>query len=80
MARDFIGAVHICSFSSPAAELPKNKRTSADVLAALRSNPRISTWDISELRWLRGAIEDLEARGLIEAQLEPYPWHRWKVK
>jgi hypothetical protein len=76
-----VNGFHVCSFSSPAAELPKKRRTSADVLAALKLNPRISTWDMSERKWLRSAIEDLECRGLIEEQREePYPWHRWKVK
>lgn len=68
------------SFSGPAAQLPPNKRTPAGVLAALRINPRISTWDMSETPWLRGCIDALKADGRIEEDKdEPYPWHLYLV-
>jgi len=72
--------VHVCSFSSPAAELPKGKRNSAHVIDALRDNPRVSTWDLSEMPWLRRCIADLKRRGLIvEDKSERFPWHRYSL-
>lgn len=69
------------SFSGPAAQLPPNRRTPAGVLAALRINPRISTWDMSETAWLRGCIDALKRTGQItEDKDEPYPWHRFVVQ
>ena len=69
------------SFSGPAAQLPPNRRTPAHVLAALRMNPRVSTWDMSETAWLRGCIEALKNNGrIIEDKDEPYPWHRYIVQ
>lgn len=68
------------SFSGPAAQLPPNRRTPAGVLAALRINPRISTWDLSETVWLRGCIDALKSSGrIIEDKDEPYPWHRYDI-
>ena len=66
------------SFSGPAAQLPPGQRTPARVLAALRLNPCVSTWDMSETPWLRGCIDALKASGqIIEDKSEPYPWHRY---
>ena len=68
------------SFSGPAAQLPPNRRTPAGVLAALRMNPRVSIWDMSEKAWLRGCIETLKNNGRIsEDKNEHYPWHRYIV-
>lgn len=68
------------SFSGPAALLPPSRRTPEHVLAALRMNPRVSTWDMSEA-WLRGCIEALKNNGrIIEDKDEPYPWHRYIVR
>lgn len=68
------------SFSGLAAQLPPSRRTPAGVLAALRLNPRISTWDMSETAWLRRCIDALKNGGQItEDKSEPYPWHRYIV-
>lgn len=73
--------IHIDSFSCPAAELPRGKRTAANVLTALRANPRISTFDLSENKWLCGCITELKSSGQItEDEDEPYPWHLYFVK
>lgn len=61
------------------AELKRGQRNSENVLAVLAKHPRVSTWDMSELSWLRAAIDDLERRGLIESRDESYPWHRYAV-
>lgn len=66
-------------FSGPAAELKKKDRTPENVLAALKTNPRVSTWDMSEHPWLRSCISILERDGLIVRADESYPWHRWMV-
>lgn len=69
------------SFSGLAAELPPSRRTPAHVLAALTRNPRVSTFDMSELPWLRGCIDSLKSSGQIaEDPNEPYPWHLFHVK
>ena len=71
--------MHIDYFSGEAADLKRGHRSADDVLAVLEKHPRVSTWDMSELSWLRAAIESLEQRGLIAAQDEPYPWHKYKL-
>lgn len=68
------------SFSGLAAELPKGKRTPENVLSALRLNPRVSTWDMSEHQWLCSCIADLKRDGRItEDKDEPYPWHLFYI-
>jgi len=69
----------IDNFSGPAADLKGRHRHYMSVLAVLEKNPRVSTWDMSEERWLRGCIDDLLHQQLIVAQDEPYPWHRWTL-
>ena len=70
----------LCSFSGAAAELPKGRRSDTDVLRALAPSPRVSTWDMSEHRWLCGCIDSLKRGGLItEDKAEPYPWHRYNL-
>lgn len=74
------GRVFLDSFSGAAADLPRGKRSPAAVLAALRINPRVSTFDMSEHAWLCDCISSLKADHLItEDQTEPYPWHRFSV-
>ena len=69
------------SFSGPAAQLPPRQRTPSHVLAALRRNPRVSTWDMSESPWLRGCIDALKSSGqIIEDKDEPYPWHLYLIQ
>lgn len=71
--------MHICSFSCEAAELKKADRTADNVLKALSISPRISTWDMSELPWLREVVYQLEEQDMVSAVDEPYPWHRWDL-
>lgn len=71
--------VFLDSFSGPAAELKGGQRTSANVLAALAKNPRVSTWDMSENPWLYACIKELKTAGKIIEKDEPYPWHRYEI-
>lgn len=71
--------IHICSFSSNAAELKPKDRTLIGVLSALKENPRISTFDMSENMWLVGLVQNLEKNNCIKPLKEPYPWHKWKL-
>lgn len=74
-------AIFLDSFSGHAAELPRGKRTPADVLEALKRDPRVSVWDMGDLPWLRNAIGDLiEAGSIVYDASEPYPWCRYEVK
>jgi DNA-binding PadR family transcriptional regulator len=66
-------------FSGDAAYLPKGQRNSENVLQVLAKHPLVSTWDMSELSWLRAAIEDLEQHKFIVELDEPYPWHRYAL-
>lgn len=73
--------IFLDTFSGAAAYLKRGQRTSDNVLAALRRDPRISTWDMSEHPWLCRCIKDLIQDGLIiEDKNEPYPWHRFIIK
>lgn len=70
----------VCSFSGPAAELRGMDRTPDNLIAALRRNPRVSCFDMSEKKWLRDCIGMLVAKGtLIDHRDEPYPWCRYTV-
>jgi hypothetical protein len=73
-------AIYLDSFSGAAAELRPGHRSPFDVLEALKRDPRVSTFDMSETPWLRGAIDALKANGAIESVPEPYPWLRYKIK
>lgn len=73
-------AIFVDSFSGCAADLPKGKRTPADVLEALKRDPSVSVWDMGEHAWLRNAIGDLIERGAVVSDpSEPYPWCRYEV-
>jgi len=74
-----VKGVFLDSFSGAAAELKGKNRTSKNVLSVLAKHPRVSTFDMSDLGWLRDIIESLLQRGLIVEVTEPYPWHRYKV-
>ncbi len=71
--------IFICSFSTDIADLKRGKRTDENMLAALSKNPRVSTFDMSEHQWLWKGLADMEKRGLIVSQEEPYPWHKYKL-
>jgi len=75
-----VNGIFIDSFSGPASDLKPAHRTPNRVLDALAKNPRVSTWDMSELAWLRGCIDILLRDGMVaEDKSEPYPWHRFNV-
>lgn len=72
--------IHVDSFSGAAADLKPKDRTADGVLAALRKSPRVSTFDMSECRWLPPIIDMLVKSGkIVEDKAEPYPWLRFKV-
>lgn len=70
----------VCSFSTPVADLKGKGRTAQNVLACLRRNPRVSCFDLSELKWLRDIVWMLEQAGRIkDDKQEPYPYVRYEV-
>ena len=69
--------VHVDCFSGKLAELKKEERTLEAALAVLSRSPLVSTWDMSELPWLRGLVEALVHKGWIDEEKEGYPWHRF---
>lgn len=72
--------IFLDSFSGAAADLKRGQRTPESVLTALRKNPLVSTFDMSENAWLSSCIDDLKRAGHItEDKNEPYPWHRYVV-
>lgn len=73
----FVGFID--SFSGAASDLKKGQRTEANVLEALRRDPRISTWDFCEHGWLDHIVKELKRTGQIKELDEPYPWHRFEV-
>lgn len=70
---------YLCSFSGAAAQLPRQHRTPDNILAALERQERVSTFDMSELAWLRTGIRSLQDSGFIRACDEPYPWCRYEI-
>lgn len=60
-------------------DLKKSGRNENGVLNALRTNPRLSTFDMCEYRWISKIIKSLEEKGLIIPVDEPYPWHKWEL-
>lgn len=73
--------VIVCSFTSPAADLKSRDRTPENLLNALRANPRVSCFDMSEKKWLRDMIGAEVRKGtLTDDRKEPYPWIRYIVK
>lgn len=71
--------IFLDSFSGAAADLEKGHRTPDDILMALRNDRRVSTFDMSEHRWLWEGIEQLKRDGRIKELQEPYPWHRYVI-
>lgn len=69
-------AFHIDSFSGSASEIPKGKRTTENLLRVLARDPLVSTWDMSEYRWLRDLIYSAIKDGLLSFADQPYPWCR----
>ncbi len=76
-----LGPIYLDSFSGTAAELPPRYRTPAGVFSALKKDPRVSTFDMSELPWLRGCIQTLKQQAKIaEDKTAEYPWHKFIIQ
>lgn len=71
--------VFIDSFSGSASELKRGHRTEADILSALARDPLVSTWDMSEHKWLRDRIYAAVDAGLVVELAQPYPWHKFAL-
>jgi hypothetical protein len=74
--------VIIDSFSNDElANLEKSKRTDDNILSILRKNPMVSTWDISENRWMWGLFKRLASEGKIidKSHAVGFPWNKYVV-
>jgi hypothetical protein len=70
---------HICSFSGSVASLTaKQARDPEIVLAVLKKDPMVSTWDMST-HGLWKTIYALKDKGLIQEVNVPYPWCKFIV-
>lgn len=74
-----MSAIFLDSFSGAAAALPRGRRRVIDIMAALRHNPRVSCFDMSETRWLRDLIGEAVKDGLLERINDDYPWINYVV-
>lgn len=63
------------SFSGSVADLPPSARGEAEILSALRRDPRVSHWDMSEIGWLLTSITRLQRQGKIRFAGGQFPWH-----
>ena len=75
-----VAMIFLDSFSGDLADLKNGQRTAENALAILAVHPRVSTWDMSEHKWLRDLIGDMKKRGLIVEQKAAYPWHSYAVR
>jgi hypothetical protein len=73
------GRVFVDSFSSPVSELRGRYRTPEKVLECLKKEPRVSTFDLSENKWLLKIIRDLKSVEAIREVESAYPWHKFAV-
>jgi DNA-binding HxlR family transcriptional regulator len=71
--------IFLDSFSGEIADLKRGKRTRENMLSVLARSPLVSTWDMSEYRWLRDEIANMETDGLITSVDQPYPWLRYEL-
>lgn len=68
----------IDSFSGMVVDLKRGHRDNKSILKCLSEYPRISTFDLSEHRWLCNSVMELKKLGYIaEDKTEEYPWHRY---
>lgn len=76
-----VADVHVCSFSGGVARLTaKQRKDRLSILAALKNDPRISTWDMNKGRpRLWRIIYEMEHEGLIAEMPAEYPWHKFQV-
>ena len=69
--------IFLCSFSGVLADLHKGKRTTENALKVLARDGMVSTFDLSEFRWLDRLVRDIEAQGLVSREILGYPWWRF---
>jgi hypothetical protein len=68
-----------CSFSGGVAQLkPREQRDTMKVLAALKSDPMVSTFDMGE-HGLWKTIQLLVINGFVISEPREYPWHKFVV-
>ena len=77
--RGIIMTIFIDSFSGNAAEIKPKDRTVNKLNDALKENPRISCFDLSENPWLCKLVNQAKKDGLINQVNEPYPWLKYIV-
>jgi len=72
---------HIDYFSGVVIDLPKKQRTPENVLACLSKHPMVSTFDMSDNRWLCKIIYAMVKCGWLKDKTEDvgYPWHHFEV-
>ena len=75
-----ITVVHICSFSGKVADLSaRETRDKMKVLACLKADPMVSTFDMGE-KGLYKTIELLVCNGLIVSDdTVEYPWLKYNI-
>ena len=74
-----ISNVHICSFSGKVSELkPREKRDAMKVLACLKNDPMVSTWDMGE-HGLWRTVLTLEKLGYVKSVDCDYPWCKYVI-
>lgn len=71
--------VFLDSFNGALADLKRGQRTTENALAVLKKSPMVSTWDMSENKWLWRLVCDLKESGLVVELEQPYPWHRYAL-
>ena len=74
-----MGKVFIDNFSGEVSELKGKNRTDENVLAILKTQPLISTWEFSDNPWLCKSVERLKKDKKITELEQGYPWHKYKV-
>ena len=72
------GRIILDSFSGKAADIPKKLRSDLTVLTALKSDGRVSVWDMDE-EGLYSWIDSLERKEFITSIPEGYPWLRYEI-
>lgn len=72
--------IHVDSFSGCVSNLKPGRRDIENLVRVLSINPRVSVWDMSELKWLRDLINQALYKELIILDDdEQYPWLKYQV-
>jgi hypothetical protein len=79
MSKENGGPALLDSFSGSVTDLKRGNRTIMDFLAALNNDPMVSTWDMSEYKWVRDGVYSLKDNGLIVELNQPYPWPKYAL-